>query len=179
MKRRRVQPKRRTGKKPSRKRVSKPPVSFSEMILNWVIIILVVVILGFLASVAWRFFFAKKEAVPVVQAPVQQAEILRDPPRIEVLNGCGVSGVARKFTGYLRSKGFDVVKTENYRSFNVDSSFVLDRRSLKKLYGDRVAKALGIPLSRVQPLLSDDLDLEATLVLGKDYKKLKGYDASK
>ena len=48
--------------------------------------------------------------------------------QIEVLNGCGVDGVADMFTDSLRKKNIDVVNTGNYRSYNVDNSIVIDRR---------------------------------------------------
>jgi len=144
------------------------------MLLNWLLILLAVVILAFLASWAWRFFVKQKAPAVATDRNVQVAEVLREVPRVEVLNGCGISGVAGKIGDYLRSHGFDVVNTDNYSSFDVDSSFVLDRQSRKKTYGLRVARVLGIPANRVQAILSEDLDLEATVVVGKDCRKLKG-----
>ena len=35
----------------------------------------------------------------------------------EVLNGCGISGVAQKFTDYFRKYHIDVVRTENADNF--------------------------------------------------------------
>jgi hypothetical protein len=37
--------------------------------------------------------------------------------QVEVLNGCGVTGVADRFTDFLRSEKFDVVKTDNYVTY--------------------------------------------------------------
>ena len=44
--------------------------------------------------------------------------------QVEVLNGCGISGVGDKFTDIIRSKGFDVVKTGNYMSFDIDKTLI-------------------------------------------------------
>ncbi len=40
--------------------------------------------------------------------------------QLEVLNGCGTSGIADKFTDYLRKQNFDVVQIGNYISFDID-----------------------------------------------------------
>ena len=136
------------------------------------------VILGFAASIIWRFAFAEREAIitsdPGAKRGAESIEIEQKAIRIEVLNGCGVKGVAAKFRDYLRAKGFDVVNTDNYRSFDVDSSFVIDRVSIKSKYGLKIAEALGIPQRNVKPILSDELSIESTVVLGKDYSSLKG-----
>lgn len=178
MKRKRVQPVRRKSvrSRPAARsrRKSRSPISFSEMLLNWLLVLLAAAILVFLASWAWRFFTGGKSQVAAVSGPRKVTEVLREVPRVEVLNGCGVSGIAAKVGDYLRRQGFDVVNTDNYRSFDVDSSFVLDRQSTTKAYGRKVAKVLGIPANRVQTLLNEDLDLEATVVLGKDCRSLKG-----
>ena len=176
MQRKRVQPRKKTVKRTTRKKVSKkPPVPFSEKVLNWVIIILAVVILVFLGSMLWRVFFSNKNVVEEEKPPQEQVETVQEIIRLKVLNGCGVKGVAGQFTDYLRSQGFDVVNTGNYRNFEVDSSFVIDRRSMRLNYGTRVAESLGIDSSRVQRILSEELNLEVTLVLGKDYQSLNGF----
>lgn len=176
MQRKRVQPTKKPVKRPTRKKTTKkPPVPFSEMVINWVIIILAVVILVFFASMLWKMFYGNKEKTvhePSAQEPV---EAVQEIIHLEVLNGCGVKGVAGQFTDYLRSQGFDVVNTGNYRNFDVDSSFVIDRRSMRLNYGKRIAESLGIKSNRVNRILSEELDLEATLVLGKDYRSLAGF----
>ena len=175
MRRTRIQPKNQALKKRTpRKRTSKPPMSLAELLLNWVIVILIVLILGFVASIIWKYTFAKKN-IFVQEPTISQRQTVTKKIRVEVLNGCGVTGVAIQFTDYLRSQGFDVVITENYRSFDVDSSFVIDRVSLKSENALQIARSLGIPDNLVNAILSDDLAVEATIVLGSDYTNLKGY----
>jgi hypothetical protein len=43
--------------------------------------------------------------------------------QVSVLNGCGVSGIADKFTAALRKSGFDVVKTGNFNNYNLKVPF--------------------------------------------------------
>ena len=179
MQRKKVQLKRRPTSRPtSKKTVKKGPVPFSEMVLNSVIILLAVVVLVFFLSMVYRIFSKSKPESTEEITPIEQQETVQEIIRIEVLNGCGVRGVAATFTDYLRTQGFDVVNTDNYRNFDVDSSFVIDRRSMRKVNGIKLAKSLGISMHRVEPVLSEDMAIEATLVLGKDYKFLTGYSES-
>ena len=46
----------------------------------------------------------------------------------EVLNGCGISGVAQKYTDYFRKYHIDVVRTENADNFYYDKTIVILRR---------------------------------------------------
>lgn len=172
--RKRQPPKRTKSKKPGKK----PPVSFSEMFLNWIIIVLAGVILVFFISLIGKVFSNTDFLSHEESAGTEQTEKVQQIIRIEVLNGCGEQGIAAIFTDYLRAQSFDVVNTDNYRNFEVDSSFVIDRLSLQRIYGNRLAESLGITLNRVEPILSEEMALEATLVLGKDYQSLTGFSVS-
>lgn len=90
--------------------------------------------------------------------------------QIEVLNGCGIAGVGDKFTDVIRSKGFDVVKTGNYISFDIDKTFIIDRVGrVETAY--RVADSLGIEKKNVINQLNKQYFLDLTIVIGKDYNK--------
>lgn len=176
MQRKRIQPARRkkTGGN-SKKKVAKSPASLAEQLLNWLIGALIVLILAFVASLAWRFFAATDSPIFTPGTAGSPEETPLRQVRIEVLNGCGVTGLASRFTDYLRAEGYDVVVTDNYRNFNVDSSFVIDRISMDSENAIRIARSLGIESRRVESIVSDELVVEATLVLGRDYSSLKGY----
>ncbi len=91
--------------------------------------------------------------------------------QVEVLNGCGASGVAEKFTDYLRKEKFDVVQIGNYISFDIDQSLVIDRTG-NRANAEKVAAALGIERKNVIMQKNDDSFLDVSVVIGKDYKKL-------
>ena len=91
--------------------------------------------------------------------------------RIEVLNGCGKSGVAEKLTDYLRSSGFDVVNLGNYRSFEINNSILIGRNQ-KIQNAEKVAAAVGLKKESVIQQVNPDYMLDVTFVLGKDYKNL-------
>jgi hypothetical protein len=92
--------------------------------------------------------------------------------QVDVLNGCGVSGIAVKFTEFLRARGFDVLEMGNYKSFEVELSMVIDRVGNRK-NAKKVASALGIDEKNIIEQISNDSYLDCSIVIGKDYKSLK------
>ena len=109
-------------------------------------------------------------------SPKEEFAVNKDVPaeiiQLDVLNGCGVSGVADRFTDYLRAHNFDVVEIDNYISFDVDETFVIDRIG-NKANALKVARAIGIENAKVIQQLNDNYFLDVSLVIGKDYYKLK------
>jgi len=92
--------------------------------------------------------------------------------QLEVLNGCGVPGLANNFTTTLRKNGFDVVETGNFKNFDMQNTVVIARTTDEK-NAQRVADALGVDPKNVFVESSDDFYLDATVVIGSDYKSLK------
>ena len=91
--------------------------------------------------------------------------------QIEILNGCGIPGLASKYTGTLRSYGFDVVETGNFDHFNIEKSLVISRSGHMENVR-RVAKAIGIPEEQILREESPDYYLDVTLVIGSDHELL-------
>lgn len=85
-----------------------------------------------------------------------------------MLNGCGFPGVADKFTNLIRSKSFDVVKVGNFRTFDVDTTFIIDRVGDKK-YALAMAESLNIPYKNVIQHFNKNYFLDVTFVIGKDF----------
>lgn len=95
--------------------------------------------------------------------------------QVEVLNGCGVSGVADTITDFLRKNNFDVVQTGNYTSFDMDKSLVIDRTG-NKANAEKVAASLGIDKKNIVQQINNDYLLDCSVVIGKDYFQLKPYN---
>ncbi len=87
----------------------------------------------------------------------------------EVLNGCGVPGIADKFAKILRTNGIDVYNPTNASSFGFPNTLLLDRQG-QKVVADSVASILGLPDDCVLIQRNDDM-MDVTLIIGKDYKK--------
>jgi hypothetical protein len=94
--------------------------------------------------------------------------------QIDVQNGCGVSGIADKFTEFLRSKGFDVVEMGNFSTQDIKTSMVIDRSGNIK-NAKRVAGSLGIEEKYVIQQMNKNYFLDATVVIGKDYTELNPF----
>jgi hypothetical protein len=112
--------------------------------------------------------------VPPPVKSVQAEQVKNAPVQIEVLNGCGAPGIADKFTAFLRRKGFDVVKTGNYESYNVPKTLVIDRKG-KDRAAAKIGEALGLKKSEVISEIHDLYMVDATVVLGKDFRLLSSW----
>jgi len=99
-------------------------------------------------------------------------ELIGNVIQLEVLNGAGVPGLANNFTSTLRKNGFDVVETGNFKNFDMQNTVVI-ARTFDKEHAQRVAAALGIAPENVFVEASDDFYLDATVVIGSDFKSLK------
>lgn len=140
--------------------------------LNLAICLLLFINLALIFSLLYRFLRPSiKEVLKISEQPQQQERIIQ----VEVLNGCGVTRLARRFADYLRKLNFDVVNIGNYKSYDVDKTIVIDRRSMEMRYALKVAQALGVQDNCVLAILNKDLYLDVSVIIGKDYKKLKGY----
>jgi len=91
--------------------------------------------------------------------------------KIEVLNGCGVSGIADKLTDYLRENKIDVVNLGNYRSFEIENSIIIGRNKKIK-NAELVASLVGLDRNSVIQQINPDYLLDVTFILGKDYRNL-------
>jgi len=92
--------------------------------------------------------------------------------QLDVLNGCGASGAASTITGYLRSRGYDVVEIRNYKTFDVQESLVIDRTGTR-VEAENVAAALGVKPENIIVQISPDYFVDVSVVIGKDYHSLK------
>lgn len=100
-----------------------------------------------------------------------QSELISNIIQIEVLNGCGVSGIANAYTGLLRSNGFDVVETGNFETFDLQKTIIISRSGvMDNAY--RVAGALGVSRENVIRESSPDFYLDVSVIIGHDYENL-------
>ncbi len=137
-----------------------------NILINVSIFLLAAVIIFMAYSLYIKLSYkGEREPIP------SEARGAEDIVQVDVRNGCGVSGVADRYTDYLRSKGFDVAEIGNYVSTDVDQTLIIDRiGNMDNAY--KVAKALGVREENVIPQHNKDYFIDVTVVIGKDYFSL-------
>jgi hypothetical protein len=142
---------------------------------NLTIVVSVVILVGF-AGLLVVSAVHKSLAPPINPIIEQSDDLVRqgDQIQVNILNGCGDQGVARRMMNYLRSCGFDVVEIDNYSRFSVQNSFVIDRVG-DSLSAMKTAKALGIVDSLRIVRMDSTLYIRASVVIGRDYRSLKPF----
>lgn len=126
-----------------------------------------VLLIVLLFALALRVIYPRIESERSIDDPVLISDIIQ----LEVLNGCGVPGIANLFTSTLREYGFDVVETGNFDNYDMTESIILSRNGNME-NARKVAQALGIPSERILIEQSPEFYLDATLVIGSDYQSL-------
>ena len=132
-------------------------------------------VIGFLSLLLFLLIFGlfTRVVYPRIQneRAEEQPQLIGDIIQLEVLNGCGVSGLANQFTSALRKNGFDVVETGNFDNFDMQETIIISR-TYNTDNAERVAEALGIDSRNILVEASDDFYLDATIVIGSDYYSL-------
>lgn len=90
--------------------------------------------------------------------------------QIQVLNGSGKSGMADVFRDFLGGFGFDVIEFGNAREWNYEKTIVIARSAGSDRIARDLAKVLGT--DRVIHLQEPSSLVEATVIIGRDYKEL-------
>ena len=156
-----------TAKKDTRKIIKKKNVnaSLNSFAINILIFLLFTVII-YLSYSLFIKLNKKEIAEKELRNSGKPAEIIQ----VEVLNGCGVSGIADRFTDYLRENNVDVVKTGNYIQFDIDETIVIDRIG-NKANSDYVAELLNVRSGNSITQINNDYFVDVTVIIGRNYFK--------
>ncbi len=143
-------------------------LSRKNILLNAAIVLLVA-----FSAIQTYGIVSKPSKHPVVE-PVR-GDSTTTAIQINILNGCGTSGIGGKMTDYCRAIGYDVVEMGNYKSFDLNESMVIDR-SGKMEVSKILAQKIGISPKNVVQQFSNEHLVVASVVIGKDYKKLNPWN---
>lgn len=140
------------------------------VMLNVGLAVAAVLALVLVYALATRFFVPDTSPVRTANPAGLRGDIVQ----VEVLNGCGVPGIAADVTRYLRDHHFDVVGSGNYVDFSQPHSLVIDR------VGNReaalgVAAILGIDEAYVREEIDETYYIDAAVVIGRDYETLRPF----
>ncbi len=143
--------------------------SAANHILNFIIAILSLAIIFLAYSIV-----TKLQSVSLAEEETVKKNIPANIIQVEVLNGCGRTGVADKFTNFLRDNKFDVVHMGNYMSFDMDKTLIIDRTG-NKANAKKAAETLGVEERNIIQQVNEDYLLDVSIIIGKDYYRLNPY----
>jgi hypothetical protein len=118
---------------------------------------------------SWWITWRETEIRPTPNAEASALEPERR-VKVEVLNGSGEPGAAGVIGDLLLGLEYDVVAVDNAEHFDYPVTHVLDRSGARADV-DEIARRIGADSIAVE--LDPDLLLDATVILGKDWRELK------
>ena len=154
-----------------------------KWLLNLAIFCLAVVVVGFIFSMGKRLsqndskveIISRMDHTQDYQLP---AELAKQKPyldvKVEVLNGCGVTGLAQRFTNYLRQEGFDVSYTGNADRMDYAKTHIIKWMSSTEKTSE-VLNVLMLEQDCAEFKHDPSQIADFTLILGKDYRQLSVY----
>tara|TARA_B100000029_G_scaffold428947_1_gene439118 strand:- start:514 stop:957 length:444 start_codon:yes stop_codon:yes gene_type:complete len=96
---------------------------------------------------------------------------------IEVLNGCGESGVANLFTKFLRSEGYDVIEIKNADNFQYKETIILFHNEKVQEEAEILSAILNVKQNNIKFNKNSVWDL--SVIIGADYKNLDSFEKIK
>jgi hypothetical protein len=120
----------------------------------------VILVAGALASITYYLVTrGKGEVKPTVEGSV----------RVEILNGCGQAGVARRAKAYLRDEGYDILSIGDARGLFAET-IIVERLSPANVNARSLARTLRLNEKSVTQSLDSLSPVWVTLIIGQDYK---------
>jgi hypothetical protein len=116
----------------------------------------------------------ERETYPPVQKRIQ----------VEVLNGCGESGIAKRIADRLKLLNYDVVNSGNYlekgkENFNVPNTRIIDQIKSRDNYeqAKELAGVMGVDTKHIESFENPSPIADLTIVIGKDFEQLSIFKA--
>ena len=163
--------------KPLRRKKNSHP--YKNLPLDIAIGIAGILLIGFIYSLSQNTIHTGvpiKVTFPEIDTPKMLAKELYsvDPIKnikVEILNGCGIKGIAAKTSDFLRSKHrIDVVRSENADKFDYSKTIIIGRNEeLDKILS--ISKAFDISINNtnhIRHVPDETLGVDVTIILGKD-----------
>ena len=165
------------GSKPLRRKKHSHP--YKNLPLDIAIGIAGILLLGFIYSLSQNTIHTGvpiKVSFPEIDEPKMLAKELYsvDPIKdikVEILNGCGIKGIAARTSEYLRSKyRIDVVRSDNADRYDYSKTIIIGRNEdLNKILS--VSEAFGLSINNsdhIQHVPDETLGVDVTIIVGKD-----------
>jgi len=106
------------------------------------------------------------------ETEIKIEDIEPSPIRIQVLNGCGVAGIAGRVGKWLEKNGYDVKDIGNADRNDYSSSRILNRTG-NLTAARELARLTGISEKEIKRLdLMPKPEVDLTFIIGKDHRRL-------
>ena len=117
--------------------------------------------------------FPPKSDLPPLSTIYQNNPIDESP--IEVLNGCGIQGMAGKFSRFLREHHIDVLNSDDADHYDYTHTLIITRTGNVRIL-DKVSSLLGFDSQDKNHILnkpSSSSEFDLTVIIGSDYASIK------
>ena len=164
-------------KKPLRRKKNSHP--YKNLPLDIAIGIAGILLIGFIYSLSQNTIHTGvpiKVTFPEIDTPKMLAKELysTDPIKnikVEILNGCGIKGIAARTSEFLRTEHrIDVIRSDNADKYDYSKTIIIGRNeNLDKILS--VSRAFDISISNtnhIQHIPDETLGVDVTVILGKD-----------
>lgn len=154
---------------------------FKEEMKSFQLSIIMFLLIGanliFIISIAIHSFATNdaSDSVPTSTSPMTNIQTLPKTLKVEVLNGCGIDGLAKTLTSYLREKNIDVVYFGDFESWQLSETLVIDRKDPSLANAKVIGKIIGVKENRMFPQLSPQRQLDVSIIIGKNYSELRAF----
>ena len=156
--------------------------SVKNIFLNSLILILTIFIGVFIYSFSTKQVHTKTSfeiTFPPISDPPSLSTIYENNPinesSVEVLNGCGVQGMAGKFSRFLRNNNIDVLYFDDADHYNYNHTLIITRTgNVQILY--KVSSLLGFDVKDKTHILNkpnSGSEFDLTVIIGSDYASIK------
>ena len=99
---------------------------------------------------------------------------------IEILNGCGIDGIAELYTNFLRLSKYDIISTDNAKdkhgkiNFNYKNCKIIVNNKKKLRAAYQLSLQLAINKQHIIKNYNNGI-WDITLIIGEDYNKLNSF----
>lgn len=120
----------------------------------------------------------EKPSIPVDKSSNQQQYYspIEKKIQLEILNGCGESGVAKQLSNLLKKEKYDIVNSGNYMekgkiNWEVEETRIIDQVGNQE-NARNLADVMGVLYTNVETYDNVSPIADLTIIIGKDYKTL-------
>ena len=96
--------------------------------------------------------------------------------QIQIQNGCGLSGIAKVYTKFLRTSGYDVLEYTNANNFNFENTQLIVHKKDNIGFVNEMVQILKIKPDFITYNYNNNFIYEMTVIIGHDYNNLDSYN---